>query len=142
VENIFTPRQKFIELYGSLFFIGIFIGAIFLMATAMIIYYKQISEGYEDRGRFVIMQNVGMSREEVKRVIKNQIRTVFYLPIMLAIVHIAFAFNIILKLLAMLNLTNVTLFIGCTLGTILVFAIIYWIVYKLTARSYYQLVHF
>lgn len=141
VENIFTPRQKFIELYGSLFFIGIFIGAIFLMATAMIIYYKQISEGYEDRSRFVIMQNVGMSREEVKRVIKNQIRTVFYLPIILAIVHIAFAFNIILKLLAMLNLTNVTLFIGCTLGTILVFVIIYWIVYKLTARSYYQLVH-
>ena len=141
VENIFTTRQEFIEIYGSLFFIGIFIGALFLLATAMIIYYKQISEGYEDRSRFVIMQNVGMSREEVKRVIKNQIRTVFYLPIMLAIVHIGFAFNIIRKLLDVLNLTNVTLFAGCTLATISVFAIIYWIVYKLTARSYYHLIH-
>lgn len=141
VENIFTTRQEFVEVFGSLFFVGIFIGTLFLLATTMIIYYKQISEGYDDRNRFAIMQNVGMSREEVKGVIKNQIRTVFYLPIMLATVHVGFAFNIILKLLAVMNLTNVKLFAGCTLCTIFVFVIIYWIVYKLTARSYYQLIH-
>lgn len=141
VENIFTTRQEIIGIYGSLFFVGIFIGALFLLTTAMIIYYKQISEGYEDRNRFVIMQNVGMSKEEVKHVIRNQIRTVFYLPIVLAVVHIGFAFDMIRKLLEMLHLTNVKLFIGCTMGTILIFAVIYWVVYKLTARSYYQLVH-
>lgn len=141
VENIFTTRQQFMELYGSLFFIGIFIGTLFLMATVLIIYYKQVSEGYEDRNRFLIMRNVGMSKKEVRTVIKNQILTIFYLPILLAVVHVAFAFDITRKILAILNLTNVKLFVECTLGTIFIFVIIYGIVYKLTAKSYYKIVN-
>ncbi|MFA7549522.1 MAG: FtsX-like permease family protein [Sedimentibacter sp.] len=121
--------------------IGIFIGVLFLLATVLIIYYKQISEGYDDRNRFVIMKNVGMSNGEVKKVIKNQILTIFYLPICLAVVHIAFAFDIIREILAVLNLTNIKLFIGCTIGTILFFVAIYGVMYKLTAKSYYKIVN-
>lgn len=87
------------------------------------------------------MQNVGMSKKEVRIVIKNQILTIFYLPIFLAVVHIAFAFDIIRKILATLHLTNVNLFIACTIGTILIFAVIYGIVYSLTAKSYYKIVN-
>ncbi len=141
VEDIFTSRQDALSIYGSLFFIGIFIGALFLLTTVLIIYYKQISEGYEDRNRFVIMQNVGMSKGEVKKVIKDQILAIFYLPICLAVVHIVFAFDIIRKILAVLNLTNVKLFIGCTFGTIFVFVVIYGIVYTLTAKAYYKIVN-
>lgn len=141
VENIFTVRQEFLSIYSSLFFIGIFIGTLFLLTTVLIIYYKQISEGYDDRKRFQIMEKVGMSKEEVKKVIKNQILTVFFLPILLAIIHIAFAFNIIKRILALLNLTNVSLFIGCTVGAVLVFLVIYGIVYTLTARAYYKIVN-
>jgi len=140
VQDIYTSKQDTFSIFGSLFFIGIFIGILFLLATVLIIYYKQISEGYEDRNRFIIMQNVGMSKKEVKAVIKNQILTIFYLPIFLAVVHIAFAFDIIRKMLALLHLTNVNLFIVCTLGTILIFAVIYGIVYRLTASSYYKIV--
>ena len=141
VDSIFTSRQDTLSIFGSLFFIGIFIGTLFLIATVLIIYYKQISEGFEDRDRFIIMQNVGMGKKEVKVVIKNQIMTIFYLPILLAVVHIIFAFDIIRKMLAVLNLTNVKLFAGCTFGTILIFVIIYGVVYKLTAKTYYKIVN-
>jgi putative ABC transport system permease protein len=87
------------------------------------------------------MQKVGMSKHEVKKVIKDQVLTIFYLPVCLAVVHIIFAFDIIRKLLAALHLTNVKLFAGCTLGTILVFVIIYGVVYKLTAKTYYKIVN-
>jgi len=87
------------------------------------------------------MKNVGMSNGEVKKVIKNQILTIFYLPICLAVVHIAFAFDIIREILAVLNLTNIKLFIGCTIGTILFFVAIYGVMYKLTAKSYYKIVN-
>lgn len=141
VDSIFTSRQDTLSIFGSLFFIGIFIGTLFLIATVLIIYYKQISEGFEDRDRFIIMQNVGLGKKEVKVVIKNQIMTIFYLPILLAVVHIIFAFDIIRKMLAVLNLTNVKLFAGCTFGTILIFVIIYGVVYKLTAKTYYKIVN-
>lgn len=139
VENRLTVRQEFFGIYGSLFFIGLFIGAMFLITTVMIIYYKQISEGYDDRERFGIMQKVGMSGDETKSVIKNQILLVFFLPIVMAAIHICFAFDIIKKLLAMLNLSNVRLFAGCTVATIGVFVIVYSIVYTLTARTYYRI---
>ena len=141
VQDIYTSKQDALSIFGSLFFIGIFIGVLFLLATVLIIYYKQISEGYDDRNRFVIMKNVGMSNGEVKKVIKNQILTIFYLPICLAVVHIAFAFDIIREILAVLNLTNIKLFIGCTIGTILFFVAIYGVMYKLTAKSYYKIVN-
>jgi len=110
------------------------------MATVLIMYYKQVSEGYDDKQRFEIMQKVGLSKEEVKKSIKSQVLMVFFLPLLMAIIHIAFAFKVITKLLAVLNLTNVTLFALCTVGTILVFAVFYGIVYSLTARVYYKLV--
>ena len=141
VENIYTVRPEFYGIYGSLFFIGIFIGTLFLITTVMIIYYKQISEGYDDRDRFVIMQKVGMTGQEVKSVIKNQILLVFFLPILLAVVHICFAFDIIKKILVLLNLTNVTLFVICTIITVAVFFIVYGIVYGLTAKAYYHITY-
>ena len=134
-------RKDFYAIYGSLFFVGIFIGTIFLITTVMIIYYKQISEGFDDRERFVILQKVGMSKKEVKSVIRSQILLVFFLPILLAVIHICFAFNIIREMLVLLELTNVALFIGCTVATIAVFAIVYAIVYSLTAKTYYRITY-
>ncbi len=128
------------SLYGGFLFLGMFLGLLFLMATVLIIYYKQISEGYDDKQRFEIMQKVGMSRGETKSFVRSQILTVFFLPLVVAVVHIVFAFKIITKLLAMLNLTDISLFISCTGITILAFAIIYGLVYMLTARAYYRIV--
>jgi len=140
VTSSVASRESFYQIYGGLFFLGIFLGALFIMATVLIIYYKQISEGYDDKNRFVIMQNVGMSKSEIKHAIHSQILTVFFLPLIAAGVHIAFAFPVITKLLALLNLTNVSLFAWCTVGTMLVFAIFYAIVYALTAKVYYKIV--
>jgi len=139
-EGLEESRESFFSLYGGLFFLGIFLGALFIMATVLIIYYKQISEGYDDKERFEIMKKVGMSKEEIKKSIGNQVLMVFFLPVVTAIIHIAFAFKVIVKLLAVLNLTNVTLFVICTAGTIFVFAILYAIVYFLTSRVYYKIV--
>jgi putative ABC transport system permease protein len=110
------------------------------MATVLIIYYKQIAEGYDDKERFEIMQKVGMSREEVRHAIKNQVLMVFFLPLVVAVVHIAFAFNVITRLLTIFSLTNVPLFALCTVATIIIFAIIYTFVYIMTARIYYRIV--
>jgi len=123
-----------------LLFLGLFLGALFLMATVLIIYYKQISEGYEDKERYEIMQKIGMSRDEVKTSIRSQILTVFFLPLAGAIVHLAAAFKMITKLMLVLNLSNIVLFAVCTLGTIIVFAVVYAVVYSLTARTYYKIV--
>lgn len=128
-------------MYASIFFIGIFIAVMFLLATVLIIYYKQITEGYEDQNRFTILKKVGMGQKEVKRVITSQILQVFFLPLLLSAVHIAFSFPIVKKLLAIMGLINVNLFTLCTIGSILVFGIVYGAVYYLTAKSYYKLVY-
>ncbi|NBJ14603.1 MAG: FtsX-like permease family protein [Dehalobacter sp. 4CP] len=135
-----AAASDFYALYGGFLFLGLFLGTLFLMATVLIIYYKQISEGYDDKERFEIMQKVGLSRSEVKRAISSQIVIVFFLPILMAGIHILAAFKMITKLLAVLNLTNIPLFIGCTIGTILIFGLIYGVVYALTARVYYRIV--
>jgi len=127
-------------LAGGFLFLGIFLGFIFLMATVLIIYYKQISEGYEDKERFEIMQKVGMSHSEVKRSIHSQILMVFFLPIVVAAVHIVFDFNMVEKLLTMFMIHNTALTALCTLGTVLVFFVVYGAVYLLTARMYYKIV--
>ena len=129
----------FYSLYGGLFFLGILLGGIFLMGTAMIIYYKQMSEGYEDKERFEIMRKVGMSRKEVKSSIRRQILMVFFLPLLMAVLHITMAFPLIKRLLMLLGMMNTRLFIFCTAGTILVFAVVYGIIYGITARSYYRI---
>ena len=125
---------------GGFLFLGIGLGVIFLMATVLIIYYKQISEGYEDRRRFEIMQQVGLTRAEVKASIRSQVLMVFFLPIAVAAVHILFDFNMVVKLLELFALRNVPLTAICTLDTVLVFFIIYGLVYLFTARTYYKIV--
>lgn len=141
VSDVFSDQEYYGGLYATIFFIGIFIGLMFLMTTVLIIYYKQLSEGYEDRERFKILQKVGMDKTEVKRVITTQILQVFFLPLLLASVHIAFAFPSIKGILAILGLVNVPLFVGCTIGTIVIFALVYGIVYYLTAKTYYKIVY-
>lgn len=125
---------------GSLLFIGIFLGSLFLLGTAMIIYYKQISEGYEDQNRFEIMQKVGLSHREVKSSIRRQILMVFFLPLLMAMLHISMAFPLIRRMLLLFGMTNTKLFIGCTAGTVLIFALVYGIIYLMTAKSYYHIV--
>lgn len=133
-------EEDFHVFYGSFLFLGIFLGGLFLMATVLIIYYKQISEGFEDRSRYQIMKKVGMSRREVKKTVNSQIRMVFFLPLGLAVLHLMAAFQLIRRLLSSLNLTNTNLIVACTIGTILIFAVIYVFVFKMTAREYYKIV--
>lgn len=141
MESRMLSRSSFYELYGGLFFIGIYLGSMFIMATVLIIYYKQISEGYDDRERYQIMQKVGMSKKEVKRSIRSQVLSVFFLPLVVAVIHVAVAFKVMTKILGVLNLTNVSLFAVCTIITIAVFAVFYIIVYSITAKEYYQIVN-
>ena len=140
VESRQENEQNFYLLYGGLFFLGIFLGTMFLMVTVMIIFYKQITEGYDDRERYQILEKVGMSSREVKDTIKSQIRIVFVLPIFAAAVHVTAAFPMVNRLLKMLNLNNEKLFAGCLAATIIVFAVIYYLVFKVTSRAYYKIV--
>ncbi len=139
-ESRFDARTSFIGLYGGLFFIGIFLGTLFIMATVLIIYYKQISEGYDDKERFEIMQKVGMSHDEVKSSIRSQVLTVFFLPLIVAGIHVVAAFPLISKILALLNLMNTGLYIACTGVCFLVFTTMYVLIYLLTAKTYYKIV--
>ena len=135
-----VAEQEVYGLSGGFLFLGVFLGIVFLMATVLIIYYKQVSEGYEDNARFDIMRKVGLSEREARRAIRSQILTVFFMPILVAAVHIAFDFNLVVQLLRLFSLTNMRLTALCTLGTLLVFCAVYAIVYALTARSYYKIV--
>lgn len=134
-----TERDVY-GLSGGFLFLGVFLGIVFLMATVLIVYYKQVSEGYEDNARFEIMRKVGLSEREARRAIRSQILTVFFMPILVAAIHIAFDFNLVVLLLRLFSLTNVKLTALCTLGTLLVFCAVYAVVYALTARSYYKIV--
>lgn len=133
--------QAFRDTYSSLFFLGIFLSILFIMATILIIYYKQISESYDDKERYEIMQNVGMSHTEVKKTIRSQVLTVFFLPLIVAGVHVAFAFPIMSRVLSLLGLMNVTLYITCTVICFLVFALMYGIIFAITSRLYYKTVN-
>ena len=140
VEGREASKNEFISLYGVLFFLGLFLGALFILGTVLIIYYKQISEGYDDKERFAIMSKVGLSRGEIKKTIRFQVLSVFFLPLIMAVIHIAAAFPVICKLLTIFNMTNVPLYAICTALTILVFAVCYAMIYSLTARTYYRIV--
>lgn len=133
-------RKSLYALYGGFFFLGLFLSLLFTMATVLIIYYKQISEGFDDKKRFEIMQKVGLSGQDVKRSIRSQVLTVFFLPLVTAGIHTAFAFPIIRKILSMFMLTNTRLYITCTIVSFLAFALVYGAVYFMTARVYYKIV--
>lgn len=133
-------RGQALSMYGGLFFLGLFLGTLFLMDTVLIIYYKQVSEGYEDSRRFEIMQQVGMSRSEVRRSIRSQILIVFFLPLIMAGSHVAFAFPLIRRLLALLEMTDTSLYALCVLICFAGFALLYGLIYLVTARTYYKIV--
>lgn len=141
--TVFSKQEgydDYISLNGGLLFLGLFLGLMFSMVTVLIIYYKQISEGYEDKERFAIMEKVGMSHREVKAAISSQVRIVFFLPLLAAAIHLAAAFPMLNRLLAMLNLYNSRLFAACLLVTLLVFGLIYFIVFRVTSKTYYKIV--
>lgn len=139
-NEIYDVRESMEQLYGGFLFIGIFVGILFLMATTLIIYYKQVSEGYEDKQRFEILKKVGMSDKEVKRTIKNQIVLVFFLPVIVSAIHVAVSFRIIKIILSMLSMGESPMYLLCTIVTMVVFCIIYTIVYGITAKTYYRIV--
>jgi len=140
IDSRQSSLDEFYQIYGGFLFLGLFLGILFLMITVLIIFYKQISEGYDDKERFSIMEKVGMSNDEVKATIRSQVRTVFFLPILMAAIHVGMAFPMIKRLLSLFGLSNTALFAGCMAGTILVFALIYLLVFLKTSKTYYKIV--
>lgn len=139
-ENQVTLRQELSELYGGLMFVGLFLGSLFIMAMILIIYYKQISEGYEDRECFRIMRQVGLSKAEIRRCIHSQILMVFFLPLATALIHTCFSFPSVTHMFAALSMQNIPLMLRCMSVSFLVFAFLYAVVYLLTAREYERIV--
>ena len=133
-------RGFYLGTVSGLLFIGVLLGGLFMMATILIIYYKQISEGYDDKERFAIMEKVGMGKGEVRQAVRSQVLTVFFLPLVVAGIHTAFAFPMISRLLKIMALQNTDFYIFCTAAVFLVFALCYGIIYALTARIYYRIV--
>lgn len=140
IDDIFTNRLESYTIYGGLLFLGIFFTVLFLTATVLIIYFKQVSEGYEDKDRFEILQKVGMDDDEVKHTINKQIVIVFFLPLAGALLHLAAASHMIVRMLELFNLYNRSLTTICILVTSVLFGLSYGVVYKLTARTYYKIV--
>lgn len=140
VTDAMDGRADYYGTFGGLFFLGVLLSLVFILAAVLIIYYKQISEGYEDRARYEIMRKVGMTKKEIRRSINSQLLTVFYLPLALAGLHMVFAFPMIRKLLTLFAFYNVKLFVFTTLGSFVVFAVFYALVYRLTSNVYYRIV--
>lgn len=133
-------RLDFYATYGGLLFLGIILGIVFVFAAVLIMYYKQISEGYEDKSRFEIMQKVGMTKKEIKKSINSQILIVFFMPLLAAGIHLIFAFPLLYKLLLLMDLTNKTLLMITTGATFVFFALLYFIMYHITSSAYYSIV--
>lgn len=139
-ESKSSDRGTFYSMYGGLFFLGVLLSIVFLFAAVLIIYYKQISEGYEDQSRFAIMQKLGMQPHEIRASINSQLLTVFFLPLLGAVLHLGFAFPMIEKILRLFNLNNVGLFAATSGVSVLVFALFYALVYRTTSNAYYHIV--
>lgn len=138
--GVATARESFYTLYGGIFFLGIMLGIVFVFAAVLIVYYKQISEGYEDQSRFEIMQKVGMTKREIRKSINSQMLTVFFLPLVTAGIHLAFAFPLIYKLIQLFGIDNLQLLI-CAAGIcFVIFGLFYVLVYRLTSEAYYSIV--
>ena len=135
-----VERADFYGLYGGLFFLGIMLSIVFLAAAVLIIYYKQISEGYEDQARFEIMQKVGMTKREIRKTINSQVLTVFFLPLAMAGIHLCFAFPMVRKMLLIFNLWDTKLLVLTTAACFMIFGVLYAIVYRLTSNRYYAIV--
>lgn len=141
IEYKEKERSDYYGLFGGIFFLGIFLSIIFLAVTVLIIYYKQVTEGYEDEARFGIMKKVGMTATDIRKNINSQMLTVFFLPLITAALHVGFAFPIVQKLLEAFNLRNTLLSAEVTCVSIIVFGIFYTIIYKVTSNAYYSIVN-
>lgn len=139
-NSLAANREDFYSNYGSLFFLGIMLSTVFLFATVLIIYYKQISEGYEDQARFEIMQNVGMTKMEIRQSINSQMRTVFFLPLATAVLHLTFAFPMVQKLLLIFQIDHPALLLVIAAVSVFIFAIFYILIYRITSNAYYSIV--
>lgn len=135
-----TEKTDYFVSFGGFFFLGIMLSIVFLMAAAVIIYYKQLSEGYEDRERFTIMKKVGMTAGDIRKSINSQMLTVFFFPLILAVIHLAFAFPMLYRMLSLFYVTDLPLLIRTTLISVGAFALFYVFVYRTTANVYYRLV--
>lgn len=140
VESREAERADFYGTYGGIFFLGIILSVVFLTAAVLIIYYKQVVEGYEDESRFAIMQKVGMTKKDIRKSVNSQMLTVFFMPLVMAAMHLAFAFPLVRKLLALFNFMNIPLMVTVLVVTVLVFGIFYTVVYKITSNVYFSLV--
>ena len=140
IDSYAENRADFYTMYGALFFLGIILSVLFIAAAALIIYYKQLSEGYEDQSRFGIMQKVGMTPKEIKSAVNSQVLTVFFAPLLLAGVHLGFAFPFVEKILRILGVWNMPLLIATSILCFLAFGLFYIYVFRATARAYYSIV--
>lgn len=136
-----VEKGEFFNMYGGLFFVGMILGILFLISTVMIIYYKQISEGYDDRERYLIMQKIGLSKEEILQSIHSQVMLVFFLPLVTAIIHSCVALPIVSKCLSLALVVNMPTFVLSVVGTCIAFSVVYVVVYKVTSRAYYKIVN-
>lgn len=132
--------EDYFSLFGGLLYLGMILSTVFLLAAVLIIYYKQVVEGYEDQSRFEIMQRVGMTRRDIRKSINSQMLMVFFLPLVMAVLHLSFAFPMIYKLLMLFNLNNIQLLLGVTGASVLLFALFYVLVYGWTSNAYYRIV--
>lgn len=140
VDTKATFVDEYYGLYGGLLFLGILLGGVFALAAALIMYYKQISEGFEDAARFEILRKVGMTRREIKSAINSQVLKVFFLPLAAAGVHMLFAFPMIAKMLNVFDFYNTGLFAAVTAIGFAVFGLLYVLFYKITSKSYMGIV--
>lgn len=133
-------RDEWYSMNGGFLFLGVFLGLLFTIGTVLITYFKQVSEGYDDREKFQIMQKVGLDQKMIKDSTRLQIVWMFFLPIIIAVIHIAFAYPIIQKMLMIFGITNQKLLVLSILGVIVAFSLIYWLIYRITSRIYYNIV--
>lgn len=139
-DSLAENRSDYYGMFGGLLFLGIFLSLMFVLSAVLIIYYKQISEGYEDASRFEIMQKVGMTKADIKKSINSQMLSVFLLPVVMSAVHIAFASPIMIKMLRMCGFMNTWLFLGMAAAYLAVVVVVYTVVYKITSNAYYHIV--
>ena len=146
VQNHWHPtemadvRAEFFSLYGSLFFLGILLSVLFLFATLLMLYYKQVVEGYEDASRFAIMQRVGMTKRDIRESVNAQMLLIFLLPLAAAALHLAFAQPMVWQIMQLFGIQNLMLFLGVTGAALLLFALLYCAMYRLTSNAYFRIV--
>ena len=139
-EDMAEIRSEFFSLYGSLFFLGILLSVVFLFATLLMLYYKQVVEGYEDASRFAIMRRVGMTRRDIRESVDAQMLLIFLLPLGIAALHLGFAQPMVWQIMQLFGIQNLTLFLGVTAAAFLIFALLYCAMYRLASNAYYRIV--